>query len=84
MTMKFVNTKFWVYLFLLVGIGNFLMMIDTLLSSGDQSFTIFSIPTSKGINVAFFAAIAFFLIYSGIYQNKKMNENENQNKDVVD
>jgi len=84
MTMKFAKKKFWVYLFLLVGIGNFLMMIDTLLSSGDQSFSIFSIPTSKGINVVFFAAIAFFLIYSGIYQNKKMNENENQNKDVVD
>jgi len=84
MTMKFANTKFWVYLFLLVGIGNFLMMIDTLLSSGDQTFSIFSIPTSKGINVAIFAAIAIFLIYTGVHQNKKMNENENQNKDVVD
>ena len=77
--MRFVKTKLWVYLFLLVGIGNFLMMIDTLLSSGNQSFSIFSIPTSKGINTAFFAVIAFFLIYSGVYQNKKMNENENQN-----
>lgn len=77
--MKIVNTKIWVYLFLLVGSGNFLMMIDTLLSSGDQAFFIFSIPTSKWMNVAFFAAIAFFLIYSGVYQNKKMKENENQN-----
>ena len=74
--MRFARTKIWVYLFLLVGIGNFLMMIDTLLSSGDQSFYIFSIPTSKGINVAFFAAIAFFLIYSGVHQNNKLNENK--------
>ena len=75
--MRLVKSKIWVYLFLLVGMGNFLMMIDTLLSSGDQAFSIFSIPTSKGINVAFFAAIGLFLIYSGFYQNNKMNENKN-------
>lgn len=75
--MKFSNSKIWVYLFLLVGIGNFLMMIDTLLSSGDNAFTIFTIPTNKWMNVAFFGAIALFLIYSGVYQNKKMNEDKN-------
>lgn len=75
--MKSLNMKLWVYLFLLVGVGNFLMMIDTLLSSGNQSFTIFSIPTNKWINVAFFATIALFLIYSGFYQNKKINNNQN-------
>lgn len=75
--MKSLNMKLWVYLFLLVGVGNFLMMIDTLLSSSNQSFTIFSIPTNKWVNVAFFATIALFLIYSGLYQNKKINNNQN-------
>lgn len=81
--MKIINSKIWIYLFLLVGIGNFLMMIDTLLSSGDQAFSIFSIPTNKWTNVAFFATIAFFLIYSGVYQNKKMNE-KTHNEDATD
>ena len=75
--MKSLNMKLWVYLFFLVGIGNFLMMIDTLLSSGNQAFTIFSIPTNKWINVVFFATIALFLIYSGLYQNKKNNNKQN-------
>ena len=75
--MKSLNMKLWVYLFLLVGVGNFLMMIDTLLSSSNQSFAIFSIPTNKWVNVAFFATIALFLIYSGLYQNKKINNNQN-------
>ncbi|MGA9269991.1 MAG: hypothetical protein WBV45_05165 [Lutimonas sp.] len=82
--MKYLNSKIWSYLFLLVGIGNFLMMIDTLFSSADQTFTILSISTNKWMNVAFFAVIAFFLIYSGIYQNKKFNENKNQNEDAID
>jgi len=60
------------------------MMIDTLFSSADQTFTILSISTNKWMNVAFFAVIAFFLIYSGIYQNKKFNENKNQNEDAID
>lgn len=80
--MKFSVSKIWIYLFLLVGIGNFLMMVDTLLSSGDQAFTIFSIPTNKWIKVVFFATIALFLIYSGVYQNIKMNKNKN--KDAID
>ena len=82
--MRTLNSKIWIYLFLLVGIGNFLMMIDTLLSSGDQAFSIFSIPTSKWTNVAFFAVIAFFLIFSGVYQNKKINENEKPKEDAID
>ena len=75
--MKVINMKIWVYLFLLVGMGNLIMMIDTILSEPDQNFSVFSIHTGKWINVAYYGAIALFLIYLGFNENKKMNQNEN-------
>jgi len=73
------NLKLWVFLFLLVGIGNLLMMIDTLLTDGDQIYSIFSIQTNKAINVAFYALISCFLIYAGIHQNKRLKNGKNEN-----
>lgn len=67
------------FLFLMVGIGNFLMMVDVLLSDAGQAFTLFSLPTSKGVNVAFYALISCFLIYTGIQQNRRLNNQNKQN-----
>lgn len=75
--MKLINMKIWVYLFLLVGIGNFVMMIDTILSEPDQTFSVFSIPTGKWINVGYYGTIALFLIYLGFNENNRINQNEN-------
>ena len=78
MTEYMKNSKLLVYLFLFVGIGNFLMMIDTILSKNDEIFMIFSVPTNKVVNIVFYATVASFLIFTGIYQNKKINrKNEN-------
>lgn len=77
--MKFKYQKTLSFLFLMVGIGNFLMMVDVLLSDADQSYSIFSIPTSKGVNAAFYALISCFLIYTGIQQNRKLNNQKKQN-----
>lgn len=71
--------KVWSFLFLLVGIGNFLMMIDILLSDGEQAYSILSVSTSKGISVVFYAIVSCFLIFAGIYQNRKLNKQKNDN-----
>jgi predicted transporter len=67
------------FLFLLVGIGNFLMLVDILLSDAEQSYSLLSVPTSKGINAAFYALMSCFLIYAGIYQNRKLNNHKKGN-----
>lgn len=77
--MKKKNLQLWLYLFLLVGIGNLLMMIDTLLSDPDQTFSLFSVRTSKTINVVFYALISCFLIFVGIHQNKQLKNRKNEN-----
>jgi len=77
--MKKKTLKVLSFLFLLVGIGNFLMMIDILLSDADQSYSIFSIPSNKGVNAAFYALISCFLIFTGIHQNRKLNHQKKQN-----
>ena len=64
------------YLFLTVGILNFIMMIDTILTDKNQSFSIFSYSTGKEINIAFFAIIGSFLIYLCFSQNKNLKKNE--------
>ena len=74
--MKILNLKIWVFLFLLVGVGNLLMMVDTILTSQDQVFTIFSIRTSKWINVVFYSIVASVLIYTGVYQYEKLSSNK--------
>ena len=72
------NKKLLMYLFLIVGFGNMLMLIDTLLTDTGHSFTLFSLPTNKLINSLFYAFIAGFLLYMGIDQMKKIKQkNEN-------
>jgi hypothetical protein len=71
--------KFLVYLFLFAGSGNLLMMIDTLFSDQGQAYNLFSFSSSKWINLAFYGAVALFLIYAGIVQQKKINNKHGKN-----
>lgn len=77
--MKKKNVKLLSFMFLLVGTGNFLMLVDILLSDSEQSYSLLSVPTNKGINVAFYALMSCFLIFAGIYQNRKLKNRENEN-----
>ena len=71
--------KFLVYLFLFAGSGNLLMMIDTLFTDQNQAYYLFSMSTSKGINMAFYGFVSLFLIYAGIIQQKKINHKNGKN-----
>ena len=71
--------KFLVYLFLFVGIGNLLMMIDILLTDQSEAYHLFSYSTSKEINTAFYALISIFLIYAGALQHKKNTKKHEKN-----
>jgi hypothetical protein len=70
------NRKYLAYLFLAVGLLNVISLLDTILSDPNISFTIFSIPTSKTINIVFYAILSLILIYAGIGEYKKiLNQN---------
>ena len=71
--------EFLVYLFLFVGIGNLLMMIDTLLTDKDEAYHLFSYTTSKAFNASFYALVTVFLIYAGMLQHRK-NTKKNEEK----
>lgn len=74
--MKF--DKFLVYLFLFAGSGNLLMLIDTLFSDQNQAYVLFSMSTTKGINLVFYGLASLLLIYAGIVQQKKINTKHEQ------
>ncbi len=78
--MKIQNLQIWSFLFLLVGIGNLLMLIDILLSDGEDSYSLLSITTSKAINATFYALMSCFLIYAGIYQHRRLNNRKKENQ----
>jgi len=73
------NLKVWIFLFLFVGIGNFLMMIDVLLSDREQVFSVLSFPASKLVSAAFYALVSCFLIYTGVHQNRKLKNQKKEN-----
>jgi predicted transporter len=77
--MKIQNLKIWSFLFLLVGVGNFLMLVDILLSDGEDSYSLLSITTSKAINASFYALMSCFLIFAGIYQHRRLNNQKKEN-----
>ena len=76
--MKDKTLKTWSYLFILVGVGNFLMLVDVLLSDGEKTHSIFSIPASREMNAAFYGLMSCFLIFAGVYQNGKLNNRKKQ------
>lgn len=72
------NRKYLAYLFLAVGFLNVISLFDTILSDPSISFSIFSIQTTKTINISFYAILSFILFYAGIGEYKKMNHKKNK------
>jgi len=64
------------YVFLSVGILNFIFLVDTILTDPEIEFSVFSIVTTKRINITYYAVICLFLFFAGIYilkiNNKKL------------
>ena len=71
------NRKFLAYLFLIVGLLNAIALLDTILSDSNLSYTIFSFPTNKEINITFYAILSFILFYTGIREYKNINQKKN-------
>ena len=68
------NKLFLAYLFLLVGIMNIISLLGILFSDNNISYTIFSFPTSREINIAFYALLSILLLYAGIGQYRSINQ----------
>jgi len=68
------NNLFLAYLFLMVGLMNTISLLDVLFSERNISYTIFSFPTSKEINIAFYAILSMLLFYAGIGQFKRIKQ----------
>jgi len=62
------------YIFISVGILNLVFLIDTIYTESNVDFYIFSIKTSKSINIMYYAIISLLLFLTGIiiiYRNQK-------------
>lgn len=68
------NKMFLAYLFLMVGLMNTISLVDIMFSESNISYTIFSFPTSKEINIAFYAILSILLFYAGIGQYRSINQ----------
>ena len=65
------------YIFLSVGILNLVFLLDTMFTEANVDFYIFSIKTSKSINIMYYAIISLFLFLTGIiiiYRNQIKNK----------
>ena len=63
------------YIFLYVGILNFVFLVDVILTDPENGFSIFSIVTTKTINIIYYAVICIILLFTGVYilkTNKKI------------
>lgn len=64
--------QFLTYLFLLVGLANLMMMLDTMLSDQSSNFELLDQRRTKMEMSLFYALNAIFLIYLGIDQMMKI------------
>jgi len=65
------------YIFLIVGILNLVFLVDTLITDAHVDFYIFSLKTSKSINVMYYAIISVLLFLTGLiilYRNHQKNK----------
>ena len=63
------------YVFLSVGVLNFIFLVDVILTDPNTGFSIFSMITTKEINIIYYAVISIILILSGVFiltNNKKI------------
>lgn len=66
--------KYLVPLFVAAGLLNSVSLLDTILTDGNQSFSLFSIHTSKSINILFYALLSIVLFYAAVDQHKRMKQ----------
>ncbi len=60
-------------LFLGIGVVNLLFLLDTILTDTKDEFLIFSIESSKTINIIYYFILSAILIFTGIYCLKRNN-----------
>jgi hypothetical protein len=67
------------YIFLVVAILNLVFFVDTIFTKANVDYYIFSIKTSKSINLMYYAVISLLLFLIGaiiLYQNHQKNKNK--------
>jgi hypothetical protein len=67
------------YIFLVVAILNLVFFVDTIFTKANVDYYIFSIETSKSINLMYYAVISLLLFLIGaiiLYQNHQKNKNK--------
>ncbi len=67
------------YIFLIVAILNLVFFVDTIFTKANVDYYIFSIKTSKSVNLMYYALISLLLFLSGaiiLYQNHQKNKNK--------
>jgi len=68
-------------LFFTIGLINLIFLFDTILTDPKEEFSIFSLPTSKNLNMVYYIVFSAILICAGIVflktnnNKKKLNEN---------
>ena len=65
------------YVFISVGILNLVFLVDTIFTEANVDYYIFSIKTSKSINIMYYAIISLLLFLTGIiiiYRNHQKNK----------
>lgn len=66
--------KYLVPLFVAAGLLNSVSLLDTILTDRNQAFSLFSIHTSKSINILFYAILSIVLFYAAVDQHKRMKQ----------
>ncbi len=67
------------YIFIIVAILNLVFFIDTIFTKANVDYYIFSIETSKSINLMYYAIISLLLFLIGtiiLYQNHQKNKSK--------
>ena len=67
------------YIFLVVAILNLVFFVDTIFTKANVDYYIFSIESSKSINLMYYAVISLLLFLIGaiiLYQNHQKNKNK--------
>jgi len=63
------------YIFLCIEILNFIFLVDVILTDPENGFSIFSIVTTKTINIIYYVVVCIILLFTGVYilkTNKKI------------
>ena len=59
------------FVFLSIGILNLIFLVDTIVTDPIEEFKIFSLKSSKTINILYYFIVAMILIGAGFYYRKR-------------